>query len=158
MNKCFETVERKNLLCCYLHSPLWKNPWPCIANSWLIYNRECCLLNKRPMPLKRFRLAVNHRLIQDNKPASISAETIQPKTRSRARKWDLITYGHWRHMWSYILMSGVTWSVIGSLEVVVKTRSEQGLWCTLNPEIHPQINYCCVEIHSTVWWLLSQGS
>ncbi|KAJ4945478.1 hypothetical protein JOQ06_023163 [Pogonophryne albipinna] len=27
-----------------------------VANSWLVYKRDCGLLNKKPMPLKRFRL------------------------------------------------------------------------------------------------------
>lgn len=30
----------------------------CTANSWLIYKRNCGLLNQKPMPLKRFHLAV----------------------------------------------------------------------------------------------------
>uniref|UniRef100_A0A8C1CNC5 PiggyBac transposable element-derived protein domain-containing protein n=1 Tax=Cyprinus carpio carpio TaxID=630221 RepID=A0A8C1CNC5_CYPCA len=31
-----------------------------IANSWLVYKRDCGLLNEKAMPLKRFRLAVKH--------------------------------------------------------------------------------------------------
>ncbi|KAI9999745.1 hypothetical protein NQD34_011588 [Periophthalmus magnuspinnatus] len=41
----------------------------CISNSWLIYKRDCDLLKEKPMPLKRFRLAVAHSLKQANKPA-----------------------------------------------------------------------------------------
>ncbi|KAL7405160.1 hypothetical protein ABVT39_024706 [Epinephelus coioides] len=41
-----------------------------IANSWLVYKRDCGLLNEKPMPLKRFRLAVAHCLKQAKKPAS----------------------------------------------------------------------------------------
>ncbi|XP_038591089.1 piggyBac transposable element-derived protein 3-like [Micropterus salmoides] len=42
----------------------------CISNSWLVYKRDCGLLNEKPMPLKRFRLAVAHSLVQVNKPPS----------------------------------------------------------------------------------------
>lgn len=42
----------------------------CIANSWLVYKRDCGLLNEKMMSLKRFRLAVAHSLNQVNKPAS----------------------------------------------------------------------------------------
>ncbi|XP_050959103.1 piggyBac transposable element-derived protein 2 [Labeo rohita] len=41
-----------------------------IANSWLVYKRDCGLLNEKAMPLKRFRLAVAHSLSQVKKPAS----------------------------------------------------------------------------------------
>ncbi|XP_040891591.1 piggyBac transposable element-derived protein 2 [Toxotes jaculatrix] len=41
----------------------------CISNSWLVYKRDCSLLNKKPMPLKRFRLAVAHSLMQVNRSA-----------------------------------------------------------------------------------------
>ncbi|KAK9980141.1 hypothetical protein ABG768_013525 [Culter alburnus] len=41
-----------------------------IANYWLVYKRDCGLLNEKAMPLKRFRLAVAHSLNQVNKPAS----------------------------------------------------------------------------------------
>lgn len=41
-----------------------------IANSWLVYKRECGQLNQKPITLKRFRLAVAHSLKQVNKPAS----------------------------------------------------------------------------------------
>lgn len=42
----------------------------CISNSWLVYKRDCSLLNEKTMPLKRFRLAVAHSLKQINKPVS----------------------------------------------------------------------------------------
>lgn len=41
-----------------------------IANFWLVYKKDCGLLNEKAMPLKRFRLAVAHSLNQVNKPAS----------------------------------------------------------------------------------------
>lgn len=41
-----------------------------IANSWLVYKRECGQLNQKPITLKRFRLAVAHSVKQVNKPAS----------------------------------------------------------------------------------------
>lgn len=34
----------------------------CISNAWLVYKRDCGLLKEKPMPLKRFRLAVAHSL------------------------------------------------------------------------------------------------
>jgi hypothetical protein len=42
----------------------------CIANSWLVYKRDCGLLNEKPLCLKRFRLAVAHSLIKVNKYAT----------------------------------------------------------------------------------------
>ncbi|XP_024858094.1 uncharacterized protein LOC108249818 isoform X2 [Kryptolebias marmoratus] len=42
----------------------------CIVNSWLVYKRDCVLLNQKPMSLKRFRLAVAHSLNHANKPES----------------------------------------------------------------------------------------
>ncbi|XP_028324766.1 piggyBac transposable element-derived protein 3-like [Gouania willdenowi] len=39
----------------------------CISNAWLIYKRDCSLLNIKPQPLKRFRLAVAHTLAQVDK-------------------------------------------------------------------------------------------
>ncbi|XP_062851349.1 piggyBac transposable element-derived protein 3-like [Trichomycterus rosablanca] len=42
----------------------------CVSNSWLVYKRDCDLLNEKPIPLKRFRLAVAHTLKQVNKTAS----------------------------------------------------------------------------------------
>ncbi|XP_010796031.1 piggyBac transposable element-derived protein 3-like [Notothenia coriiceps] len=42
-----------------------------VSNSWLVYKRDCGLLNKKPMPLKRFRLEVAHSLKQVNKPAKV---------------------------------------------------------------------------------------
>lgn len=41
-----------------------------IANSWLLYKRDSGLLKEKPMPLKRFRLAVAHSLSQVNKPVN----------------------------------------------------------------------------------------
>lgn len=41
-----------------------------ISSSWLVYKRDCGPLNEKPMPLKRFRLAVAHHLKQAKKPAS----------------------------------------------------------------------------------------
>ncbi|KAK9542245.1 hypothetical protein VZT92_000120 [Zoarces viviparus] len=35
----------------------------CISNSWLVYKRDCVLLNEKPKPLKRLRLAVAHSLM-----------------------------------------------------------------------------------------------
>lgn len=42
----------------------------CISNAWLVYKRDCSLLKKALLPLKKFRLAVAHTLAQVNKPAS----------------------------------------------------------------------------------------
>ena len=42
----------------------------CIANSLLVYKRDCGLLNEKPLCLKRFRLAVAHSLIKVNKYAT----------------------------------------------------------------------------------------
>lgn len=42
-----------------------------VSNSWLVYKRDCGLLNEKPMPLKRFRLAVAQSLKQVNKPAKV---------------------------------------------------------------------------------------
>uniref|UniRef100_A0A8D0A246 PiggyBac transposable element-derived protein domain-containing protein n=1 Tax=Sander lucioperca TaxID=283035 RepID=A0A8D0A246_SANLU len=36
----------------------------CISNAWLVYKRDCGLLKEKPMPLKRFHLAVAHSLKQ----------------------------------------------------------------------------------------------
>ncbi|XP_051972529.1 uncharacterized protein LOC127636150 [Xyrauchen texanus] len=42
----------------------------CISNAWLVYKRDCSLLNEALLPLKKFRLAVAHTLAKVNKPAS----------------------------------------------------------------------------------------
>lgn len=42
-----------------------------VSNAWLVYKRDCGLLKEKPMPLKRFRLAVAHSLVQVNKPARV---------------------------------------------------------------------------------------
>lgn len=41
-----------------------------VANSWLVYKRECGLVKQEAMSLKRFRLAVAHSLNQVNKTLS----------------------------------------------------------------------------------------
>lgn len=40
----------------------------CVANSWLVYKRDCSLLNEKPLSLKRFCLSVAHSLNLVNKP------------------------------------------------------------------------------------------
>lgn len=50
-----------------------------IANSWLVYKRDCTLLTHKPMSLKRFRLAVARSLNQVNKPAS---RVVRPSSNS----------------------------------------------------------------------------
>ncbi|CAI5671983.1 unnamed protein product [Oreochromis niloticus] len=77
-----------------------------IANSWLVYKRECGQLNQKPITLKRFRLAVAHSLKQVNKPASkvgrpSSSSPPPPKKRYTPRpsqpqpdvRYDC--FGHW---------------------------------------------------------------
>ncbi|KAM4549860.1 piggyBac transposable element-derived protein 3-like isoform 1-T1 [Fundulus diaphanus] len=74
----------------------------CIANSWLIYKRDCGLLNQKLMSLKRFRLAVAHSLNQANKPVPksglpsfTSSCTLRP---SRSKPQPDVRYdnlGHW---------------------------------------------------------------
>uniref|UniRef100_A0A3B4BMG1 PiggyBac transposable element-derived protein domain-containing protein n=1 Tax=Periophthalmus magnuspinnatus TaxID=409849 RepID=A0A3B4BMG1_9GOBI len=60
----------------------------CISNSWLVYKRDCDLLNEKPMPLKMFRLAVTHSLKQVNKPAPRVGRPSSANIR-----YD--NYGHW---------------------------------------------------------------
>uniref|UniRef100_A0A3B3QTZ4 PiggyBac transposable element-derived protein domain-containing protein n=1 Tax=Paramormyrops kingsleyae TaxID=1676925 RepID=A0A3B3QTZ4_9TELE len=64
----------------------------CISNSWLIYKRDCALLNEKPISLKRFRLAVGHCLRQVNKPASKKRYTPRPSQPQPDVRYD--NYGH----------------------------------------------------------------
>lgn len=69
-----------------------------IANSWLVYKRECGQLNQKPITLKRFRLAVAHSLKQVNKPASkvgrpSSSSSPPPKKPQPDVRYDC--FGHW---------------------------------------------------------------
>uniref|UniRef100_A0A672L7S8 PiggyBac transposable element-derived protein domain-containing protein n=1 Tax=Sinocyclocheilus grahami TaxID=75366 RepID=A0A672L7S8_SINGR len=59
-----------------------------IANSWLVYKRECGLLNEKAMPLKWFRLAVAHSLNQKHYTPRPSLPKPQPDVR-----YDSL--GHW---------------------------------------------------------------
>ncbi|XP_061591810.1 piggyBac transposable element-derived protein 2-like [Cololabis saira] len=84
-----------------------------ISNSWLVYKRDCGLLNEKPMPLKRFRLAVAHSLRRAKKPAPrvglASSASPPPQTSFQKKRLSpraprpqpdvrFDNYGHWpRH-------------------------------------------------------------
>ncbi|KAL2077611.1 hypothetical protein ACEWY4_027115 [Coilia grayii] len=57
----------------------------CVANSWLVYKRDCGLLSEKPMSLKRFRVAVAHSLQKVNKPVGRPPSSSPPQ-RSAPRR------------------------------------------------------------------------
>lgn len=89
-------IELSDLLVHLYKTPAKSRRWYiplfdlCISNSWLVYKRDCGLLNEKPMPLKRFRLAVAHSLMSQQAStqswptivllSTTSEETLHPKT------------------------------------------------------------------------------
>ncbi|MCJ8740469.1 hypothetical protein PDJAM_G00059200 [Pangasius djambal] len=75
-----------------------------ICNAWLVYKRDCTLLDANPLPLKKFRLSVANTLKSVNKPAKVgqplsvsTSLSNRPKPRSSQPPPDVRYdgYGHW---------------------------------------------------------------
>ncbi|KAK6314049.1 hypothetical protein J4Q44_G00155080 [Coregonus suidteri] len=59
----------------------------CIANGWLMYKRDCDLLNEKPVHLKRFRLSVAGTLKVVNKlPARIGQQSVLPNPHTTPKR------------------------------------------------------------------------
>ncbi|XP_026766406.3 histone-lysine N-methyltransferase PRDM9 isoform X2 [Pangasianodon hypophthalmus] len=75
-----------------------------ICNAWLVYKRDCTLLEANPLPLKKFRLSVANTLKSVNKPSKVgqplsvsTSLSNRPKARSSQPPPDVRYdgYGHW---------------------------------------------------------------
>uniref|UniRef100_A0A3B4G8X8 PiggyBac transposable element-derived protein domain-containing protein n=1 Tax=Pundamilia nyererei TaxID=303518 RepID=A0A3B4G8X8_9CICH len=66
-----------------------------IANSWLVYKRECGQLNQKPITLKRFRLAVAHSLKQVNNSPSPPKKRYTPRPSQPQPDVRYDCFGHW---------------------------------------------------------------
>lgn len=57
----------------------------CIVNSWLVYKRDCGLLNQKPKSLKMLRLDVSHCLHQVNKASKVGRPSLSsPPSQKKA--------------------------------------------------------------------------